>query len=132
VHCTYDPETRGGTSRDGRKVRGTIHWVSAPHAVEAEVRLYDHLFLSEDPAEAADKAEFSKLLNPDSLAKLRSCRVEPGLADARPGTPYQFLRHGYFCVDPVDPSPERLMFNRTVSLRDTWAKIEKAQKKPVR
>jgi len=132
VRCTYDPETRGGSSGDGRKVRGTIHWVSAPHAVEAEVRLYDHLFLAEDPAAAAEKAEFSKLLNPDSLMVLRSCKVEPGLADARPGTPYQFLRHGYFCVDPVDSSPERLVINRTVSLRDTWAKIEKAHKNPVR
>jgi len=126
VHCTYDPETRGGTSRDGRKVRGTIHWVSASHGVKAEVRLYDHLFLAENPGEAAQRTEISQLINPDSLVTLSSCRVEPDLANALPGTRYQFLRHGYFCADQADSSPGAPVFNRTVSLRDTWAKIAKA------
>ena len=127
LHCTYDPETKGGSSPDGRKVKGTIHWVSAAHALEARVRLYDHLMLTpdEDPKEQPD---FIDLLNKDSLETLTSCRVEPGLKDAVPGTRVQFERLGYFCVDPVDSSPGKPVFNRTVSLRDTWAKIEKAQK----
>ena len=127
LHCTYDPETKGGSSPDGRKVKGTIHWVSAAHALEAEVRLYDHLMLTpdEDPKEQPD---FIDLLNKDSLETLTSCRVEPGLKDAVPGSRVQFERLGYFCVDPVDSSPGKPVFNRTVSLRDTWAKIEKAQK----
>ena len=127
LHCTYDPETKGGSSPDGRKVKGTIHWVSAAHALEVQVRLYDHLMLTpdEDPKEQPD---FIDLLNKDSLETLTSCRVEPGLKDAVPGTRVQFERLGYFCVDPVDSSPGKPVFNRTVSLRDTWAKIEKAQK----
>ena len=127
LHCTYDPETKGGSSPDGRKVKGTIHWVSAAHALEARVRLYDHLMLTpdEDPKEQPD---FIDLLNKDSLETLTSCRVEPGLKDAVPGSRVQFERLGYFCVDPVDSSPGKPVFNRTVSLRDTWAKIEKAQK----
>jgi len=124
LHCTYDPETRGGWSKDGRKVKGTLHWVSAEHNLEAEVRLYNHLFLTPNPEEEVD---FKTNLNPNSLEKLTSCKVEPSLAETKPGNHYQFLRHGYFCVDP-DSSREKLVFNRTVSLRDTWAKIEKAQK----
>lgn len=125
LHCTYDPETRGGWSQDGRKVKGTLHWVSAPHALEAEVRLYDHLFVKADPGDEKEGADFKAYLNPNSLETLTSCRVEPGLAGAATGSQYQFLRHGYFCVDSVDSSDKRLVFNRTVSLRDTWAKIEK-------
>jgi glutaminyl-tRNA synthetase len=127
LHCTYDPETRGGWSQDGRKVRGTLHWVSAPHALEAEVRMYDHLFIKENPDDTEDGSDFKANLNPNSLELLTSCRVEPSLADAAPGNRYQFLRQGYFCVDP-DSSEQTLVFNRTASLRDTWAKIEKAKK----
>jgi len=126
LRCTYDPESRGGSSPDGRKVRGTLHWVSAPHALEAEVRLYDYLLTVADPS--AEEGDFKDCLNADSLETLTSCRVEPSLAGASPGSGYQFLRLGYFCVDP-DSSEDRLVFNRTVSLRDTWAKIEKAQRK---
>jgi len=128
LHCTYDPATRGGDSPDGRKVRGTLHWVSAAHALKAEVRLYNHLFTVPDPSEEKDGSDWKSYLNPDSLEILISSRVEPGLAKAKPGEIYQFERQGYFCVDP-DSSPDKLVFNRTVSLRDTWAKIEKAQKK---
>ena len=125
LRCTYDPETRGGQASDGRKVRGTIHWASAAHSLEAEVRLYDHLFTNYDPDDAEDGADFKSNLNPDSLETLTSCRVEPSLAGAAPGSQYQFERQGYFCVDSVDSSDEALVFNRTVSLRDSWAKIEK-------
>lgn len=125
--CTYDPETRGGWSKDGRRVMGTLHWVSAPHSLEAEVQLYENLFTKEDPLEEKESADFKSYLNPNSLEILKSCRVEPTLADAAPGSRFQFLRQGYFCVD-LDSSPEKLVFNRTASLRDTWAKIEKAQK----
>ncbi len=124
LRCTYDPATRGGDAPDGRKVRATLHWVSAEHALEAEVRLYDHLFGKEDPTDVEDGADFKDYLNPDSLEILTSCRVEPGLAGAKPGSRYQFERQGYFCVDP-DSSAGKLVFNRTVALRDTWAKIEK-------
>jgi glutaminyl-tRNA synthetase len=127
LRCTYDPETRGGWSPDGRKVKATLHWVSAPHAIEAEVRLYDYLFLKPNPGEEKDE-DFKDCLNPNSLETLTSCRVEPSLADAVPGAGYQFERLGYFCIDSVDSTPEKLVFNRTVTLRDTWAKIEKAQK----
>jgi len=129
LHCTYDPETRGGSSPDGRKVRGTLHWVSAPHAIEAEVRLDDHLFAQSNPGEEKDGSDFKALLNPKSLEILTSCRVEPSLANAAPESRYQFERLGYFCVDSVDSSQGALVFNRTVPLRDTWAKIEKAQRK---
>ena len=128
LHCTYDPDTRGGWSRDGRKVKGTLHWVSAAHCLEAEVRLYDHLFVTGDPGNDGDGTDFKDYLNPNSLETLPSCRVEPGLAEAAPGSHYQFLRQGYFCVDSVDSSPGNLVFNRTVSLRDSWAKIEKSSK----
>lgn len=128
LRCTYDPQTRGGWSDDGRKVKGTLHWVSAAHSIEAEVRLYDYLFTKPDPADQKD-GDFTRFLNPNSLTVLASCRVEPGLKDAAPGSFYQFLRQGYFCVDCVDSSDARLVFNRTVSLRDSWARIEKKQKK---
>ena len=127
VHCTYDPATRGGDSPDGRKVKSTLHWVSAEHAVEAEVRLYENLFQKKDPTDGDDETDFRAHINPRSLELLTSCRVEPSLAGARPGSRYQFERLGYFCVDP-DSCPEKLVFNRTVSLRDAWAKIQKQQK----
>jgi glutaminyl-tRNA synthetase len=127
VHCTYDPETRGGYAPDGRKVRGTIHWVSAARALETEVRLYDHLFTKPDPNEAEEGEDFKANLDPDSVEILSGARVEPSLASAKPGDRIQFERQGYFCVDTVDSTPERPVFNRTVSLRDTWAKIEKSQ-----
>ena len=123
VRCTYDPETRGGQAPDGRRVRGTIHWVSAEHALKAEVRLYDRLFTDERP-DAAD--DYMSVLNPDSLVTLDSCRVEPGLADATPDAHYQFERLGYFFIDSEDSTPGGLVFNRTVSLRDSWAKTQKA------
>ncbi|MBA7680612.1 Glutamine--tRNA ligase [subsurface metagenome] len=127
LHCTYDPATRGGDAPDGRKVKSTLHWVSAPHAIEAEVRLYEHLFNSENPDDIEEGADFKSNLNPNSLEVLKSCRAEPSLADAKPLSRYQFERLGYFCVDP-DSSAGRLIFNRTVTLRDEWAKIQKAQK----
>ena len=127
LQCTYDPETRGGQSADGRKVRGTSHWVSADHALDAEVRLYGHLFLKHDPSDNKDGEDFTAYLNPDSLETLTGCRVEPGLTGALPGSSYQFLRQGYFCVDSVDSSPTKLVFNRTVPLRDSWAKVEKGR-----
>lgn len=125
LRCTYDPETRGGWSEDGRKVKGTLHWVSAAHALDVEVRLYDHLFAKEDPEEVEEGNDFRVNLNPASLTALRGCKAEPGLESAQPAIPYQFLRHGYFCVDSVESCPGALVFNRTVTLRDTWAKIEK-------
>jgi glutaminyl-tRNA synthetase len=127
LHCTYDPATRGGDAPDGRKVKSTLHWVSAPHAIEVEVRLYEHLFSSENPDDVEEDADFKSNLNPNSLEVLKSCRVEPSLADAKPLSRYQFERLGYFCVDP-DSSTSKLIFNRTVTLRDEWAKIQKAQK----
>jgi glutaminyl-tRNA synthetase len=128
LHCTYDPETRSGSSPAGRKVKGTLHWVSAPRSIAAEVRLYDHLFTDANPGEEDDKG-LKEMINPQSLTTLTSCRIEPGLARAAPGTVYQFLRQGYFCLDPADSLPDRPVFNRTVSLRDTWAKIEQARQK---
>jgi len=121
--CRYDPDTRGGWSSDGRKVRGTLHWVSASHALDAEVRMYDHLFTRFNPDEAED---FMESINPDSLQVLEHAKVEPGLGSAASGEGFQFLRQGYFCVDK-DSSAKRPVFNRTASLRDTWAKIEKAR-----
>ena len=128
IRCTYDPETRGGSSPDGRKVRGTLHWVSADRALDAEVRLYDRLLTKPDPYDLEEGQDFTANINPNSLEVLTTCKVEPFLAGATPGNRYQFLRQGYFCVD-LDSSDEKLVFNRTVSLRDTWAKIEKAQQK---
>ena len=129
LRCTYDPATRGGDAPDGRKVKGTLHWVSAPHAVSAEVRLYDHLFNTPNPNDVAEGGDFTDNLNPNSLEVLTDCRLEPGMKDAAPGSMWQFERLGYFCVDTEDSQPGRPVFNRTVTLRDTWAKIEKAQKK---
>ncbi len=127
LRCTYDPETRSGTpAADARKVKGTLHWVSAAHAARSEVRLYDHLFLKENPDDDTGGADFKAHLNPDSLIRLTSCLVEPSLAGAAPGSRYQFLRHGYFIADPVDSKEGAPVFNRIVPLKDTWAKIEKA------
>lgn len=125
VHCTYDPETRGGYSPDGRKVRGTIHWVSAQHALNAEIRLYDRLFKTPDPDNTEEANTFLDNLNPDSLEVLTECKVEPSLGESQPGDRFQFERQGYFCTD-LDSSKERLVFNRTVSLRDSWARIAQA------
>ena len=125
VHCTYDPETRGGDSPDGRKVKGTIHWVSAQHAVEAQVRVYDHLFMVEDPLQTGEGEDWKDNLNPDSLEVLDGCKLEPALGESVAGDNCQFERHGYFCVDPVDSAPGKLVFNRTASLRDTWARLQK-------
>ena len=127
LHCSYDPATRGGDAPDGRKVKATLHWVSAVNAVSAEVRLYERLFTVENPSVEKDGVDYRRHLNPHSLEVLRDCRLEPGLADAAPGSRYQFERHGYFCVDPVDSTPGRPVFNRTVALRDSWAKIEQAR-----
>ena len=124
LRCTYDPASRGGNSPDGRKVKGTIHWVSTAHALEVEVRLYDRLFTAEDPGEVRDGAGFESVLNPDSQ-EIVTGYIEPSLAGAAPGSRYQFERLGYFCVDSKDSSAERMVFNRTVTLRDSWAKIEK-------
>jgi glutaminyl-tRNA synthetase len=127
VHCTYDPETRSGFAPDGRKVDATIHWVSAAHSLSAEVRLYDRLFRVANPLEKG--SDFTEYLNSKSLEILRSCQVEPSLARATPGSRFQFERLGYFCVDPVDSSDKALVFNRTVTLRDSWAKISEKEKK---
>ncbi|MBN1139213.1 MAG: glutamine--tRNA ligase/YqeY domain fusion protein [Anaerolineae bacterium] len=124
LHCTYDPETRGGGSADGRKVMGTLHWVSAAHALDADVRLYDRLFVKADPSDVDEGSDFLSNLNPNSLEVLTGCKVEQSLANAVPGSRCQFLRNGYFCVDP-DSAPGLLVFNRTVTLKDTWAKLEK-------
>jgi glutaminyl-tRNA synthetase len=126
LRCTHDPATRGGSSPDGRKVRGTLHWVSADHALRAEARLYEPLFAKEDPGPFDDPGALAAQLNPRSLEVLTSCAVEPGLAGVAPGSRFQFERQGYFCVDP-DSSDGRLVFNRTVTLRDTWAKIASRQ-----
>ena len=127
VHCTYDPETRSGNAPDGRKVKATIHWVSAVHAVDAEVRLYENLFLKEDPNAVDEGKTFLDNLNPNSLEVLPICKLEPSLAKAEAGDRFQFERLGYFCVDP-DTTAELLVFNRTVQLRDMWARIENRDK----
>ena len=129
LRCTYDPETKSGSSQSNRKVKATIHWVSAAHAVEAEVRLYDHLFTKEDPNEIADGPDWLSNVNPKSLEVLTACHLEPILANAKPGERYQFERLGYFCVDSVDSTKNKPVFNRTVTLRDTWANVQKAGKK---
>ena len=126
LHCTYDPATQGGDAPDGRKVKSTLHWVSANHSLEAEVRLYGHLFTKENPDDVEEGADFKSNLNPNSLEVLKSCRVEPSLKSAKPLGRYQFERLGYFCVDP-DSSEETLVFNRTVMLRDPWAKIQRGK-----
>jgi len=127
IHCTYDPETRGGWSEDKRKVKGTLHWVSAADAVEAEVRLYDRLFTVPNPNNAPEGKTYVDMLNPDSVVTLHNCFVEKSLVEARPGSHFQFERLGYFCVDSKDASKSRPVFNRTVSLRDSWAKMAKKQ-----
>jgi glutaminyl-tRNA synthetase len=129
LHCTHDPATRGGNAPDGRKVQGTLHWVSAVHAVTAEVRLYDYLFSKPDPDDVPVGGDYKGNLNPNSLVVLTGCKLEPSLAGAVSGSRYQFERQGYFCVD-TDSTPQKLVFNRTVSLKDSWAKIEKGQKSP--
>ena len=126
LHCTYDPATRGGDAPDGRKVKATLHWVSATHSLPAEARLYGHLFTNQNPDDVEEDEDFKSNLNPNSLEVLKDCRVEPSLAEAAPLSRYQFERLGYFCVDP-DSSNDKLVFNRTVTLRDPWAKIQKAQ-----
>jgi glutaminyl-tRNA synthetase len=127
LHCTYDPATRGGNAPDGRKVKSTIHWVSAAHALDCDVRLYDNLFSKENPNDVGEGEDFTANLNPDSLEMVSGAKIEPGMSGAEPGTRWQFERLGYFCVDP-DSSPEKLVFNRTIGLRDTWSKIERREK----
>jgi len=127
VHCTYDPASRGGNSPDGRKVKSTIHWVAEDHAVEAEVRIYDTLFTKPDPNDVPEGKDFTANLNPNSLEVLTGCKLEPWLANAKPGDRYQFERLGYFCVD-LDSKPGAPVWNRTVALKDTWAKVEKKGK----
>jgi glutaminyl-tRNA synthetase len=127
LHCTYDPETKSGSAQSGRKVKATLHWVSAAHSVPAEVRLYEHLFTKADPSEVEEGSDFTANLSPNSLEVLTSCKLEPSLTNAKPGDRYQFERLGYFCVD-AGSSEKKLVFNRTVSLRDEWAKIEKGQR----
>jgi glutaminyl-tRNA synthetase len=128
IHCTYDPATRGGNAPDGRKVKSTIHWVSAEHAIDAEVRLYDTLFTREDPNQVDEGQEFTANLNPQSLEVVNGAKLEPSLRGAAAGSSFQFERLGYFSVDP-DTKPDKLVFNRTVALRDAWAKIEKKSDK---
>ena len=130
LRCTYDPDTQGGFAPDGRKVKATLHWVSAAHAVEAEVRLYDRLFAIEDPA-SVPVEDLGSILNPASLDIIHGCKLEPSLSDVTPGSRFQLERQGYFCVDSVDSSVEHLVFNRTVGLRDTWARIQKANKNKI-
>lgn len=127
LRCTYDPETRGGNAPDGRKVKATLHWVSASQALEAEVRLYNHLFTRENPGDGEEGKDFSAYINPDSLEILPGCRVEPSLKNAAPENIYQFERLGYFCADRHDCTTEKLVFNRSVTLRDTWARMQKKQ-----
>ncbi|HKR30386.1 MAG TPA: hypothetical protein VJT08_07910, partial [Terriglobales bacterium] len=124
VHCTYDPATRGGNAPDGRKVKSTIHWVSAAHAIPADVRLYENLLLKENPNEVEEGKDWTDNLNPNSLEIVKDAKLEPSLANAQIETSYQFERLGYFCVDP-DSKPGALVFNRTVALKDTWARVEK-------
>ncbi len=126
LRCTYDPATRGGDAPDGRKGKATLHWVSAAHAIDAEVRLYEHLFTVPDPSDVPPGKDFTDLINPNSLQVLTGCKLEPSLANAQPGERFQFERQGYFCVDP-DSTPGHLVFNRTVTLKDTWAKIQQKE-----
>jgi glutaminyl-tRNA synthetase len=125
LRCTYDPETRGGNAPDGRKVKATLHWVSAQHALPAEVRLYNHLFTKENPEDVEQGEDFTAYINPESLEILSNCRVEPSLTEAQPESIYQFERLGYFCADRNDCTKDRLVFNRSVTLRDTWARMQR-------
>jgi len=127
LRCTVDPATRGGNAPDGRKVKSTLHWVSAAHAIDAEIKLYERLFTVDDPTGQKD-ADFKDFLNPNSRKVLNSCKVEPAVRELKPFDRFQFERQGYFCVDP-DTTEEHLVINRTVELRDTWAKIQKQQEK---
>jgi glutaminyl-tRNA synthetase len=129
VHCTYDPDSKGGNPVDGRKIKGTIHWVEASHAIDAELRLYDRLFAKEAPEDVEDGHDFVENLNPDSLQVLPGCKIEPALATLKPEDRVQFERVGYFCADRYDYKPEKPVFNRTVGLKDSWAKIEKQDQK---
>ncbi len=129
IHCTYDPDTKGGDAQDGRKVKATLHWVSAPHSIGAEVRLYDHLLSTADPSEEGEGQDFKAFLNPSSLEVLKGCRLEPGLKTAEPSSRFQFERLGYFCVDSRDSTSAHKVFNRTVTLKDEWSKIQKTQEK---
>jgi glutaminyl-tRNA synthetase len=126
VHCVYDPESRGGNAPDGRKVKGTIHWVCAGRATDAEIRLYDRLFSVNDPLNVPEGKAFTDLLNPHSMEVLQGCKLEPGIADAGASGPLQFERLGYFCLDSEDSAPGAPVFNRTVTLRDTWARASKS------
>lgn len=128
LHCTYDPATKGGNAPDGRKVKATLHWVSASHSLKAEIRLFNNLFNSPNPAETEDGKDWKDNMNPDSLIILNNCRVEPFLKGSKPGRRVQFERKGYFCADP-DSVKGKLVFNRTVTLRDTWARIQKNHNK---
>jgi glutaminyl-tRNA synthetase len=127
LRCTYDPETRGGNAPDGRKVKTTLHWVSAAHALPAQARLYEHLFTRKDPEDVPEGSSWRDNINPNSVAIVDTCLAEPSLATAQPGERYQFERVGYFCVDP-DSAKGKLVFNRTVSLKDEWARMQKANK----
>lgn len=129
VRCTYDPDSLGGQAPDGRKVKGTLHWVSAAYAMSAEVRLYDHLFNVDNPEEVEEGEDFTSNINPDSLQVLSDCKLEKSLAGANPGDRFQFVRKGYFFVDPIDSAKDKLIFNRIVSLRDTWAKIQRKKRR---
>jgi len=124
LRCSYDPESRGGSTPDGRKIKGTLHWVSAEHAAEARVRLYGYLFKDREPEFGEDEASFAQALNADSLVEIRGCRVEQAIREAGAGSRFQFLRHGYFCIDNRDSSPDGLVFNRTITLKDSWAKVQ--------
>ena len=128
LRCSYDPQTRGGSSPDGRKARATLHWVSAAHALDAELRLYDHLFTRWNPDEDTDGADWLSFLNPESLVVINDAKLEPSLKDAAPGSRFQFERQGYFCVDTEDSTPDRLVFNRTATLRDSWARAQRSQR----
>ncbi len=124
LHCTYDPASKGGWTNDGRKVKGTLHWVSKPHCIDGEVRMYSHLFSKENPYDTEEGKDFLTNINPDSLVTIENCKLEPSLKDANPSKNYQFLRTGYFCLDKKDTSKEVPVFNRTVALKDSWSKIE--------
>jgi glutaminyl-tRNA synthetase len=127
LHCSYDPNSRGGWTEDGRKVKGTLHWVSVAHAKDAEVRMYSSLFTRDNPSDGKEGKDFLEYIDPGSLVVLKQCKIEPALLDAKPDQRFQFLRQGYFCADSADFSPEQPVFNRTVPLRDTWARIQKNQ-----
>jgi glutaminyl-tRNA synthetase len=129
IHCTYDPETRGGNAPDGRKVKATLHWLSAEHAMPIEVRLYDRLFKTSNPDDVEPGKDFKSNINPDSLEILEGSFVEQSMANASPGITYQFERQGYFCVDPSPAKDGKLVFNRTIALRDSWSKLDKSKRK---